>query len=90
MKLTSGKILALTKVLHVPNKFDFWALLAKVRVKVLFEFDKIAMTKNNIFVKKGYCNQGLFVLNIDDVMNENISSSDCLLDYIDMSHARTC
>ena len=64
------------------------ALLGKIRVKVSFEFDKIVMTKNNIFVKKGYCNQGLFVLNIDNVMNENASSFVYLLDFIDMWHAR--
>ena len=63
-------------------------LLGKIRVKVSFEFDKIVMTKNNIFVRKGYCNQGLFVLNIDNVMNENAFSSVYLLDSIDMWHAR--
>ena len=33
-----------------------------------FESDKIVMTKNNIVVGKGFCNQGLFV-------NGNASSS---------------
>ena len=83
--------LALNKVLHVPNirkNLIFVALLGKVGVKVLFESEKIVMTKNNIFVRKNYCNQGLFVLNIDNVMNENIYFSVYLLDSIDMWHAR--
>ena len=45
------------------------ALLGKVGVKVSFESNRIVMTKNNVFVAKGFCNQGLFVLSISKVMN---------------------
>ena len=65
LKLTSGKTLALIDVLHVPNiraNLVSVALLEKVGMKVSFESDKILMTKNNVFVGKYYCNQGLFVL----------------------------
>jgi len=62
LKLTSGKTLALSDVLHVPfirvNLISI-AVLGKVGVKVSFESDKIVMTKNNIFVGKEYCDQGL-------------------------------
>ena len=78
LKLTSGKTLALNNVLHVPNiraNLVSMALLGKVGVKVSFESDRIIMTKDNIFVGKGFCNQGLFVLSISKVMNENASSS---------------
>ena len=64
LKLTSRKILALNEVLHVPNirvNLVFVDLLGKVGIKVSFEFNKIVMTKNNVFVGKGFCNQGLFV-----------------------------
>ena len=67
MKVTSGKTLALNEVLHVPNiraNLVLVALLRKVWVKVSFKFDKIVMTKNNVFVGKGFCNKGLFVLSI--------------------------
>lgn len=90
MKLTSGKTLALNDVLHVPNiraNLISMALLIKVGVKVSLESDKIVITKNNIFVGKGYCNQGLFVLNISDVINENASSA-YLIDSYDVWHAR--
>lgn len=67
LKLTSGKTLALNDVLHVPSiraNLISVALLGKAGVKVTFESDKIVMTKNNILVGKGYCNNGLFVLNV--------------------------
>ena len=35
------------------------------------ESDKIVMTKNNVFMGKGYCDQGLFVLNISKIINES-------------------
>jgi len=31
------------------------AMLGKVGVKVSFDFDRIFMTKNNMFIGKGYC-----------------------------------
>ena len=63
-------------------------LLGKVGVKISFEFDKIVMTKNNVFVGKGYYDQGLFVLNVSKVINENASSSTYLIDSYDIWHAR--
>ena len=91
LKLTPGKTLALNNVLHIPNRranLVLVALLGKVGVKVSFESDKIIMTKDNIFVEKGFCNQGLFVLSISEVMNENASSSAYLVDSYDIWHAR--
>ena len=46
------------------------------------------MTKNNVFVGKGYCDQALFVLNVSEVINENASSSAYLIDSYDIWHAR--
>ena len=78
LKLTLGKTLALNEMMHVLNiraNLVSIALLGKFRIKVLFEFDKIVMTKNNVFMGRGYYNHELFVLNIANVMNENASSS---------------
>ena len=61
LKLTSEKTLALNDALHVPSiKVNLVSvvLLGKVGVKISFEYDKIVMTKNNVFVGKGYCDQG--------------------------------
>ena len=49
-----------------------------------FEYDKIVITKNNVFVGKKFCNQGLFVLGISEVMNGNSSSSVYLVDSYDV------
>ena len=46
------------------------------------------MTKNNVFVGKGYCDQGLFILNASEVINGNASSSAYMIDSYDMWHAR--
>ena len=61
LKLTSRKVLALSDVLHVPD--IHWnlvsiSLLRKAEVRILFDSDKIVLTKNDAFVGKGYCNQG--------------------------------
>ena len=85
LKLTLGKTLALNGVLHVPNiraNLVSVALLGKVG-KVSFEFDRIVITKNNVFLGKGFCNQGLFVLSISEVMNET-SSCTYLIDSYDV------
>lgn len=88
LKLTFGKTLVLTEVLHVPNiraNLVSVSLLGKAGVKVLFESKKVVLTKNNIFVGKGCCNRGLFVLN---VINENTSTAAYLIDSFDLWHAR--
>ena len=91
LKLISRKTLALYEVLHVPNiraNLVYIAILGKVGVKVSFEYGKIVMTKNNVFARKGFCYQGLFMLSIYEVMNENPSSSTYLVDSYDIWHAR--
>ena len=58
LKLTFGKVLALSDVLHVPNiRWNLMSvsLLGKVGVRILFDSDKIVLTKNDEFVGKGYC-----------------------------------
>jgi len=90
LKLTSGKTLALSDVLHVPSirvNLISVALLSKVGVKVSFESDKIVITKNNVFVGKGYCDQDLFALNIYEIMNESKSSA-YIVDSYDIWHTR--
>ena len=90
LKLTSGKTLTLNDVLYVPNirpNLVSGVILGKMGVKVSFESDKIVMTKNNIFVGKEFCNHGLFVLSISEVINGNAYSSAYLI-YSYIWHAR--
>ena len=65
------------------------SLLGKARVRILFDYDKIVLTKNDAFMGKGYCNQGLFMLNVSDIINNNASSSSAyMVDSCDIWHGR--
>ena len=67
LKLTSGKTLSLSNVLHVPEilyNLRSVFVLGKAGVKVSFEDDKIVMNKNGVFVGKGYCSRELFKLSL--------------------------
>ncbi|XP_077251670.1 uncharacterized protein LOC143890870 [Tasmannia lanceolata] len=66
LKLTSGKVLALQEVLHVPDirrNLVSGALLNKNGLKLTFEADKAMISKYNVFVEKGSNANGLFILN---------------------------
>ena len=92
LKLTSGKVLALSDVLHVSD--IHWnlvriSLLGKAGVMILFDSNKIVLTKNDAFVGKGYCNQGLFMLNVFYIINNNASSFFAyIIDSCDIWHGR--
>lgn len=76
LKLTSGKTLALQNVLYVPSlrrNLISGALLNKVGIKLVFEADKLVLTRNGEYVGKGYLNGGLFVL--DTIISEPIKGS---------------
>ena len=93
LKLTSGKILALSNVLHVPNircNLVSVYVLCKAGVNVSFGGDKFILSKNGTFVGKGYCANELFMLNVLEVLNINkiASSSAYFVDSIDMWHGR--
>ena len=78
LKLTSSKTFSLNNVLHVSHfqhNLISEHLLGKTGIKVLFDSGMITLTKNEVFVGKGYYDEGLFVLNVDQVINENGSSS---------------
>ena len=67
LKLTSENFLVLNDVLHVLD--IHWnlvsvSLLGNAGVKIMFESDKIMLTKNDVFVRKSYYNQGFFMLNV--------------------------
>ena len=92
LKLTSSKTLSLFNVLHVPHfrhNLILVLLLGKARIKVAFDSGIVTLTKNDVFVGKGYIDQGLFVLIIDKVINEHGSSSCAyLVDSINIWHGR--
>jgi len=56
---------------------------------VSLECGNIVMTKSNVFVGNGYYDQGFFILNAFDIINESESmSSTYIIDSYDMWHVR--
>ncbi|CAN1841482.1 Retrovirus-related Pol polyprotein from transposon TNT 1-94, partial [Linum perenne] len=91
MKMTSGKAVTLNNVLHVREirkNLVSTALLVKHGFKVDFVSDKVVISKNDIFVGKGYMCDGLFKLNVMTINNNDASSSSYLLESTTLWHAR--
>lgn len=89
LKLTWGKTLALIDVLHAPTmhaNLISIALVNKSGAKASFKCDKIILIKNNAFVGKDYCNQGLFLINVCNVVNSKASSSAYMIESISLWH----
>ncbi|XP_070036035.1 uncharacterized protein [Nicotiana tomentosiformis] len=77
LKMTSGKALTLNNVLHVPTirkNLVSTFLLVRNGFKCVFVSDKVIVSKNKIYVGKGYLTEGLFKLNV--IVVDTISSSD--------------
>ena len=92
LKLTFNKNLSLTNVLYIPHFLQNLIsirLLGKASIKVLFDGGIVTLSKNEIFVGKGYDNDGLFLLNVNQVINENGSCSYAyLVDSVDVCRSR--
>ena len=75
MKLTFGKDLILSGVVHVPSltkKLIYGLVLSKKGFKLIFELDKVVITKGGVFVGKGYLHEGLFKLS---VVNNDVAAN---------------
>ena len=93
LKLTFGKTLSLNNVLYVPSlrrNLVYGELLNKVGHKLVFEGDKIIISRDGDFVWKGYFSGGLFVLNIVQEIfnNASISKSAYNVESINLWHGR--
>ena len=78
LKMTSGKELTLNEVLHVPyirKNLVSGSLLSKNGFKLVFVSDKFVLTKNKMFVGKGYLNDGLFKMNVMTVVPKSINNN---------------
>ena len=67
VKMSSGKMLILTNVFHVPDlkkNLVSTNLLCKSSVKAVLESDNLILSKNEIFVGKGYATDGMYKLSI--------------------------
>lgn len=79
LKMTSGKTVALNQVLHfseIRKNLVSTSLFVKNRFKCIFVSNSVALSKNDMYVGKGYLNEGLFKLNVIAVPinKKNVSS----------------
>ncbi|GJX45722.1 retrovirus-related pol polyprotein from transposon TNT 1-94 [Tanacetum coccineum] len=93
LKMTSDKGLKLTNVLYVPeihkNLMSGW-LLNKFCFRLVFESDKFVLSKNQMYVGKGYAVNGMFKLNVMVVKNDinKMNSSAYLIESSNVWHGR--
>ena len=87
LNFTSGKKVTLVNVLHVPDmnrNLVSGDLLGKPGIKPVYESGKLILTRNGIFVGKGYSAEGMIKLcTTDNIINE-ISNSAYMLESISL------
>ena len=91
LKFTSGKTVILKDVLHVPEirkNLVSGYLINKAGFTQTIGADMYTLTKNGVFVGKGYATDGMFKLNVD-AMNKIVSSAYMLCSF-NVWHARLC
>ena len=87
--LSSGKKLVLTNVYHVSDikkNLVSASLLSKNGVKAVLELDKLILSKNGVFVGKGYSCNGMYKLSI--IINKSDVGCAYIVDSSLMWHAR--
>ena len=77
--MTSGKVVTLNDVFHVCKNLMSGSLLSNNGFKLVFVSNKFVLSKNDMYVGKGYLSEGIFKLNVmtvtsDGVINNNIAS----------------
>ena len=89
LKFTSGCVLTLKDVLYTPSmrkNLMSSFLLNKAGFNQTTEFDNYVITKNGIFVGKGYACDGMFKLNVEN--NKAFTGSVYRFSSINFWHAR--
>ena len=92
LKFTSGKIMRLRNVQHVPSinkNLVSGSLLCKDGFKLVFESNKCVLSKFGSFVGKGYECDGLFRLSLSDSCNKVVNHV-CNDDASNIWHSRLC
>ncbi|CAM8903040.1 unnamed protein product [Rhodiola kirilowii] len=78
LKMTSGKELKLTNVSYVPDirkNLVSRALLDSHGFKLVFESQKVVLSKNGMYVGRGYVKDGMWKLNVIAIKSINKKSS---------------
>ena len=92
LNFTSGKKITLVNVLHVPEmnrNLVSGDLLGKPGVKTIYESGKLILSRNGVFVGKGYSSDGMVKLCIVDNANNNKNVvSAYMIDSVSLWHGR--
>ena len=95
LKMTSRKNLTLNNVLYVPEirkNLVYGSLLNKHGFRMVFEADKVVVSKSWVFMGKGYVSNGLFKLNVmtvkPKIMNKTNASFVYVLKSSNLWHGR--
>jgi hypothetical protein len=92
LKFTSGKTIQLKNVQHVPSinkNLVSGSLLCRDGFKLVFESNKVVISKCGQFVGKGYVCRGLFRLSLSDLCTQIINHV-CNDSESDIWHSRLC
>ena len=90
--MTSGKELTLNDMFYVPEirkNLVSGSLLNKHGFRMVFESNRVVLSKCGMYVGKGYVNDGLFKLNVmtlKSTINNKASSSAYLLESSNIWH----
>ena len=88
VKMSSDKMIILTNIFHVleiKKNLISANLLCKSGVKAVLEFNKLILSKNEIFVGEGYVTNIMYKLSI---INKEVSGRTYIVDSLYMWHAR--
>jgi len=93
LKFTSGRIVQLKNVQHVPaikKNLVSGSLLCREGFKLVFESNKVVVTKYGLFVGKGYECGGLFRLSLADFCNKVVNNIHSSVNESEVWHSRLC
>ncbi|WJZ95257.1 hypothetical protein VitviT2T_014041 [Vitis vinifera] len=78
LKMTSGKELTLTNVLYVPEirkNLVSGSLLNNHGFRLVFESNKVVLSKSGMYVGKGYMSDGMWKLNVMTIIKSNMNKA---------------
>ena len=93
LKFTSRKIVQLKNVLHVPyikRNLVSGSRLLKDGFKLVFESNKVVLSKYGTFVGKGYECGGMFRFSLDDFCDNVVNHVCTNVDQTNVWHSRLC
>ena len=94
LKMTSRKELTLTNVLYVPEiqkNLVFGSLLNNHGFRLVFESNKLVLSKSGMYVGKGYVSNGMWKLNVMTIIKSNMnkaSTSTYMLESSNLRHGK--